>query len=217
VCALIGLLIVAFLPVSTPVDDDVQTPIPPAGTALPVGPIFAGMSADQELPATGTRIHSVALFLATYQRVNRGTAYVEVQVTVDGQWRRLARTKIPKESLHDNAYYTALFSPPVRVEKGEPIRISLIADGGPNDAITWWTNTTWKPDRYFLAYNNQPREGTARLRVSYAPVRGYFLQMLFPLWARLTVFLNPLWRVVLVIGFGALIGSFMAFGSMLER
>ena len=216
-CGLIGLLIVAFLPVSTPVDDDVETPIPTAETARPIGPIFAGARADQDFPATGTSIRSVALFLATYQRVNRGTARVEVQVNADGQWRNLAATTVRKESLQDNAYYTASFSPPVRVEKGQRVRISLTADGGGNDAIAWWTNTTWNPDGYSLTFNNQPRQGTARLRVSYAAASGPLLRMLRPLWARVTVFLGPLWRVVLIIGLGALIGSFVALGAMPER
>ena len=216
-CGLIGLLIAALLPVSIPVDDDIETPIPPAETARPVGPIFAGARADQELRATATRIRSVALFLATYQRANRGTARIDVQMNVDGQWRILATATVPKESLHDNAYYTASFSPPIPVEKGQRVRISLTADGGRNDAITWWTNTTWDPDGYSLTFNNQPQQGTARLRVSYAPASGYLPQMLPSLWARVTVLLDPLWRVVLILGLGALIGSFMALGSMLNR
>ncbi len=217
VCGLLVLLIAVFLPVSTPVDDDVATPTPTAEAARPAGPILAGTGEEQELPATGTRIRSVALFLATYGRANKGTARIEVRANVDGQWRLLATAIVPKDSLRDNAYYTASFSPPVRVERGQHVRISLAADGGPKDAIAWWTNTTWTPDGYSLAYNNQPQQGTARLRVSYAPKRGYLLQLLPSLWARVTVFLDPLGRVVLVIGLGALIGSFVALGSMLAR
>ncbi len=216
-CGLIGLLIAAFLPVSTPVDDAVDTPIPPAEAARPVGPILAGVGADQELPATGTRIRSVALFLATYRRANQGTARVEVRANVDGQWRLLGTATTPKKDLDDNAYYTASFSPPVRVEKGQRVRISLVADGGSNDAIAWWTNTAWNPDGYSLSYNNQPQQGTARLRISYAPRSGYLLQLLPSLWARVTVFLDPFWRVVLIVSLGILVGSFVALGSMLER
>jgi len=217
VCGLIGLLIAAFLPVSTPVDDNVETPIPAAETARPVGPIFADATADQEFPATATRIRSVGLFLATYQRVNRGTARVDVQVNADGQWRILATAMVRKKNLRDNAYYTASFSPPIRVEKGQRVRISLTADGGQKDAISWWTNTTWYPDGYSLTFNDQPKQGTARIRVSYAPTSGYLLQIAPSLWARATIFLDPLWRVVLVIGLGALIGSFMALGAMIEH
>lgn len=208
------LLIVAFLPVTAQVADVTGPPAPPRATGTttdtasrPIGGISGGMTAIQQFPAAGTSIRSVALLLGTYRRTNHGTAQVSVQANSDGAWRTLATQPVDKEKLQDNAFATITFSPPLIVAKDQPVRIVLEADGGASDAIAWWTNTGWKPDGYLLLFNGQEQEGTARFQVTYPPASGRLFRMLGSVWGRMTVFLNPFWRFVLLLGLGLLAGG----------
>lgn len=215
------LVIVALLPVMVPTVDTTAPLAPTATTnaadsaAHAVVGIFEHVIATQQFPAAGTSIHSIALLLATYQRTNHGTAHVTVQKNANGKWQDLATETIEKETLRDNAFYAVSFSPPLTVINGEPMRIVLQADGGPNDAIAWWTDTEWKPDGYMLLVNGKEQGGTARFMVSYNPKIGHFFQLLGPIWHRMTVFLNPIWQIVLVLGFGSLLGSLVLLGRHL--
>lgn len=211
VVAILG--VIALLPVTMPTADTTDIPAPPSAAnggenvSDLVGPIDGGKVAIQTFPATGARIRSVALLIGTYQRTNHGTARVTVQASIAGEWRELAAQTIAKETLQDTMYYVISFSSPLRVSPGQPLRILLEADGGPGDAIAWRANTRWDPSGYMLTFDGKEQEGTARIRVSYAPASGHLFRMLGPVRERLTVFLNPFWQFVLILGFGLLIGS----------
>jgi hypothetical protein len=44
---------------------------------------------------------------------------------------------------------------------------------------------------------------------------GHLFQLLGPIWHRMTVFLNPIWQVILLLGFGSLLGSLILLGRHL--
>lgn len=219
--AIAMLAVIALLPVVVPTVDTTDSPAPSPTTnaaenaARPTDGIFAGVTATQQFPAAGTSIHSIALLLATNQRVNHGTAHVTVQANTHDKWQNLAIETIEEETLQDNAFYTLSFSPPLRVMNGQPLRIVLQADGGAGDAIAWWTDTNWKPDGYMLTFNGTEQDGTARFMVSYSPESGHLFQLLVPIWHRMTVFLDPIWQIALLFGFGSLLGSLFLLGRHL--
>ncbi|MDQ6831816.1 MAG: hypothetical protein M3008_00325 [Chloroflexota bacterium] len=211
--AIAAVAAIAFLPVAVPTADATISPAPASEDAgRAVGPLSGGRTATQEFPAGGTKIRSVALLLATYKRTNRGTAQITVQANTDGQWTNLATRAIDKENLRDNGFATITFSPPLAVVPGQPVRIILQSDGAAGAAIAWWSNTRWRPDGYVLTADGTGQDGTARFQVSYAPATGRLFRMLGPVWDRLTVFLDPFWRVVLALGFGFLIGGLVLAG-----
>ncbi len=208
------ILLIALQPVTVPTGEDTVPPTPsPApvtiigasatapsaddGAIRPVTGIFAGITVAQQIPVTGTHISSVALFLATYQRVNHGLITVNVQTRMDGRWTDLATRTVNKETLVDNAFLTVSFSPPLVVEPRQPLRVTLRADGGPPDAISWWMDTRIKAEGYVLSVNDKPIEGTARFRVMYMPASGRLITIPGQVWGRMTVFLAPFWRIIL--------------------
>ena len=224
--AALFLLIVAFLPATVPTADKSgfvlpgPTPIPAiaatgVSTIRPVGMLNNGAIIAQEFPANGARINAVAVFLGTYLRVNHGTVDVDVDARTNGAWNNLATRSVNKETLLDNAFYSIVFSPPLEVAKGQTVRITLSSNDDQRDAITWWMNANWRPDGYALFYNGERQEGTARFTVTYSPRSGRLFQMLGPIWGRLTVFLTPAWRVVLLLGFALLGGSIIAMSRRL--
>ncbi|MGI8857783.1 MAG: hypothetical protein ACR2JW_18765 [Thermomicrobiales bacterium] len=228
--AVIGGLVlafVAFLPVTVPTADESGVHLPgiptitPSTNSLgaagtrPIGGLYGNIAAKQQFPAAGERIHSVALFLGTYRRTNRGDFQVAIQTNVAGEWKDLATRVVDKAGVTDNAYYTLTFSPPLLVAKGQPLQIVLTSADGAGDAITWWIDTSWQPQGYALAYKDTPQPGTALFLVSYAPDSGRLFQTLGPVWRRLTIFLDPLWQVVLILGFCVLAGSFVLLGRHL--
>jgi hypothetical protein len=225
--AALFLLIVAFLPATVPTADNsgailpgLATPIPVATGAVdspirPVGPLNNGAIIAQQFPANGTRIDSVAVFLGTYLRVNHGALEVGVDARTNGAWKNLATRSVNKETLADNAFYSIALSPPLEVAKGQTVRITLSSDDGRSDAVTWWMNANWRPDGYALFYNGERQEGTARFTVTYSPRSGRLFQVFGPIWGRLTVFLTPLWRGVLLLGLVLLGGSIIAMSRRL--
>ncbi len=225
--AALFLLIVAFLPATVPTADKsgvvlpgLATPIPVATGAVdspirPVGPLNNGSIIAQQFPANGARISSVAVFLGTYRRVNHGTLAVGVDARTNGTWENLATQSVNKETLTDNAFSSIVFSPPLEVANGQTVRITLSSDDDQRDAVTWWMNANWRPDGYVLSYNGEQQEGTARFTVTYSPRSGRLFQVLGPIWGRLTVFLTPAWRVVLLLGFALLGGSIIAMSRRL--
>lgn len=212
---------IALLPVTVPTADDTNPPTPsPAADGAenpgrPVGPLYGGKTAEQQFPAGGTGIRSVAFAPGTYRRTNRGVARVTIQAMHDGKWQELATRAIDKQALKDNIFYSIAFSPPLAVAAGQPIRILLQSDGEMGDAIAWWSNTRWQPDGYLLSLDGMPQDGTALFRVSYAPATGRLFQLLGPIWERATVFLDPFWRIVLVVGLGLLAGGLVLIGLRL--
>ena len=208
----------ALVPVAVPSADESGVPLPgmatPAPTTpatgdpfTPIGPLFGGQVAAQQFPANGARVREIALFLGTYRRVNDGTLTVTLQAQRGGQWQDLAVRSFDKAAVRDNAYLAVPLAPPVAVTRGEPLRVALRVEGGSSEAITWWKETNWNPDGYLLLLNDQRQEGTARFRLSYAPESGPLVRLIGPLWSRLTLFLDPGWRVALAIGFGALLAA----------
>ena len=224
--AIVVLAIVAFLPVTVPTADESGTPLPGIAPAAltnasntpitrPIGGLFGSNTAKQQFPALGERIQSVALFLGTYQRENHGTLKVTIQSDTAGAWQDLATQAVDKAAIRDNAYQTIEFSPGLAVVKGQALQILVTTNGSANDAVTWWVNGDWQPEGYALFYNGKRQEGTARFLVSYAPVSGHLFQHLGPLWRRLTLFLDPLWQIVLVFGLCIMVGTFVLLGRHL--
>jgi hypothetical protein len=217
---IIVLVVLAFLPVTVPTADVTGPPAPATDTTTDatshlMGGISGGMMAIQQFPAASTDIQAVALLLGTYHRTNQGTARISMQANTNGAWQNLATQSVEKAKLQDNALYSFTFTPPLTVAKGQSVRIILESDGGANDAIGWWTNRGWKPDGYTLAFNGQEQEGTAAFQVTYAPATGRLFRMLGMVWNRMTVFLDPSWRFVLLIGLGLLGGGVILTGRAL--
>lgn len=222
------LAVVAFLPVTIPTADESGVPLPgiptiaPATTAAanrpamhPIGRLYSGIMARQQFPANGGRVHSIALFLGTYQRENHGSLTVTVQADMAGTWQDVATWTMDEAAIKDNAYQTFNFSPAITVSKGQTLQILVTADSNANNAVTWWVNGDWQPEGYALFYNGERQEGAARFLVSYAPAAGRLFENLGPIWRRLTIFLDPLWQVVLIFGLSVLAGSLVLLGKHL--
>lgn len=230
--ALIGAVIlvaIGLLPASLPTEDPIgtlaiargegvyATPVPGA-TAIPprpIGGVFAGVTVAQEFPTTGTAIAAVSLVLATYQRANSGTMQVMMQARTGGQWQTLGSRTVEKTTLQDNVLNAVTFDPPLAVKRGQTIRIVLQADGDVRNAISWWLDPSYQRPGFALFLNGDPLPGTAQFEVSYARASGRLAGMIGPVWSRVTVFLDPFWRIVLVVGTLVLLGSFFALGRYL--
>lgn len=221
---LIGLLIlvvIGLLPVSLPTEDDTTTQAILQGDGgdapppRPVGEIFAGVTVAQEFPATGTEISAAALLLATYQRVNSGTIQVMLQTQANGQWQTLGSQTVEKAKLRDNMPHTVTFDPPLVVKRGQIMRIVLQADGNEQNAITWWIHPSSPRPGFALILNGDPQPGVAEFQISYARASGRLIELIDPLWARMTVFLDPLWRAILAVGILVLLGSLFMLGRYL--
>jgi hypothetical protein len=221
---LIGLLIlvaIGFLPVSLPAADDTNTEAAPQGSGTnttplrPIGEIDAGGTAAQEFPAAGTKISTATLLLTTYQRANSGAIQVMLQTQANGRWQTLGSQTMQKADLRDNALTTVTFDPPLRVQRGQIVRIVLQADGDARNAISWQINPSSQMPGFALFLNGDPQPGTAQFQISYAPASGRLGAMIGPVWARITVFLDPLWRVILAAGILVLLGGFFVLGRYL--
>lgn len=220
---LIGLLIlvaIGLLPVSLPTGDDTSTLAIPqeAGanaTPRPIGGLFSGVTVAQEFPAAGTKISAASLVLATYQRANSGTIRVMLQTQTNGRWQTLGSQTMEKTTLRDNEPNTVRFDPPPVVKLGEIVRIVLQADGNAQSAISWWINPSDQRPGFALFLNGRPQPGTAQFQISYTRASGHLVAMIGPIWTRITVFLDPLWRLVLLLGTVVLFSSFLVLGRYL--
>ncbi len=224
VIGLLAMLVVGLLPVTLPATDNIEVP-GPTTTLLPgapppnanldepqfgmVGPLYAGLIVRQQFAVTAEKIDAIALLFTTNHGTNRNTVQVGVDANVSGQWQSLATRVIEKQSLQDNAYSTLTFSPPLVAAKGQTLRITVRSEGSPLDEIALAKNAGYRPPGYLLTINNQRDDGTLRFRVGYTPRTGRLFAMIEPLWGRFTLFLTPFWRVVLALGFGVLIASFL--------
>jgi hypothetical protein len=216
----LALLVIGLLPVSRPLEDDTSTSgapttqigaTPVAATTdtapLAIGPIDNGTVVTQDFPAAGTKITSLSLLLGVTQRLRQGTITVILQTQENGQWAPMATQMIDEARIKDNAFSTMSFEPPLAVARGQIIRIALAADTGADAAVTWYTNPAWNTPDFALFVNGDRRPGAGVIHVSYGRATGRVVQMLGPLWGRATIFLNPLWRVVLALGGVALLGG----------
>jgi hypothetical protein len=222
--ALVGLLIlvaIGLLPVSLPMEDDTTTQAISESAGVnatpqrPIGGVFAGITVAQEFPAAATKISRAALVLATYERTNSGTIQVMLQTQTNGRWQTLGSRAVEKAALRDNEPNTVTFDPPLVVKRGDIVRIVLQADGNAQNAISWWINPSDQRPGFALFLNGAPLPGTAQFQVSYARASGRLVEMIGPIWTRITVFLSPLWRVILAVGILILLSSLFVLGRYL--
>jgi len=209
-----AIIAAGFLPVSLPAGDTV---VPAGGIMRPVGEIAAGVTVTEQFPAAANAIASISLFLATYQRVNRGTLRITLLAERDGQWQQEAVRQVDTATLGDNAYYTLAFSPPLPLTKGQPVRITLQSDSRPGASVTWWRNPEEQRQGYLLTMNGHALPGNAVFQVSYAPESGRLFAMIGEIWKRGTVFLNPVWQGTLILGLAILAASVFALTRRLDE
>lgn len=229
----LAIVAIGLFPVTLPATDNIRVPdgtmrrllgSPTPATNLdepqPLGttsPLYAGVTVRQQFVATGREIRVIALLFGTYRRANRGTVEVTLDADAQGQWQPLATRAIEKETLQDNTFVTLTFSPPLVVAKGQTLQITVRSEGSPRDAVSLGKNAAYRPEGYLLTVNDQREDGTLRFQVGYAPRSGRLFRMIGPLWERFTVFLTPLWRIVLLLGFGVLLASFLAIARVLTE
>lgn len=222
----VALAIIGLLPVTIPETDDTTVPgpapagIPPATSATSrtpspastAGELISGTIIQQQFPADGAHLDTIALLAA-----NQGMGTVTVQRAINGMWEDLATQTIAPADWKDGQWYSLQFSPPLAVTRGQPLRLVLRASDGSDRGIAAWKNSAWQPDGYRLAVNTQPQTGTLRFTAHYAPRSGRLIGMLGALWDRVTVFLNPFWRIGLFIGAVLLIVGAGAVAQFLMR
>ncbi len=204
---------IALLPVTLPTP---ETNVPATSSPQTVGLLYDGATETQQFSAEGSDIHTASIFFSTSQRQNRGTALVTVAALNGDQWTTLGTKTVDEMTLQDNRFYTFVFSPPLPVAPHQPVRISVQANGDRGNAITWVTNTNWRPAGYTLLYNGQEQPGTARIHVQYAGRPGRVGAMILPLWRRSTIFLTPLWQVVLIVAIAITVGGLSLFSRSLD-
>lgn len=194
-----------LLPVTLPAP---ETIVPATEATHTLGEIDDNSTVTQQFLAEGTGIRTISIFLGTYQRKNRGTLFVTIQSFADGRWTPLQTGALDKAALRDNSFATVAFSPPLPVSPRQPVLIGLASAGGDaNNAITWWAAADWRPEGYVLQLNGRTQPGTARFQAVYNGTPGRAWQFARPLEARVSVFLNPLWQVLLLIGFVIAVGG----------
>ncbi|MHB8647869.1 MAG: hypothetical protein ACYDAR_18970 [Thermomicrobiales bacterium] len=212
--ALLALIILAMalVPVSLPVNDTI---IPEGGNMRPVGEITAGVTVTEQFPAA-TNIASLSLLLSTYQRVNPGMLRITILAETGGEWQERAARDLDTMTLPATGYTTLLFSPPVAIRNGQHVRITLQSDNPPGQAVTWVRNPQGQRQDYLLTMNGQALPGNVIFQVSYRPDSGRLFRMIGAIWSRVTVFLNPLWQVVLIVGLVILAASVLALMRRLD-
>ncbi len=208
-------IVVGLLPVTLPTRNDIY--VPNNAQHYPVAPLTRGVVVTQQFPVVSGQIDSVALWFGTYQRANAGTLQFEIRANRDGGWKTLATQTIEKASLHDNAYHTFDFSPPLTTSAGEQLQIVVQSDGTSAQAVTLFATTDWRqPSGYLLTVGDSPQPGTALFRVTYGRSSGRVFQMLGPIWRRSTVLLSVRWQIVLAVALGVAILSVVMLGRRLS-
>jgi hypothetical protein len=217
----LALLAIGLMPIALPREDDMSTSGAPNGTpdySAPavtagdaathaIGPIGNGTVVTQDFPSGGTGMTSLSLFLGTTQRIDQGTLKVTLQTQENSQWTAIATQTIDEARLKDKAFSTLSFEPPLAVTRGQIIRVALAAEPGADAATVWYMNPLWNTPDFPLFVNGDRQQGAGIIHVSYARATGHVFQMLGPLWERATIFLGPLWRVILALGVIALVGG----------
>ncbi len=185
------------IPVHIPLAESFHTP---ATATVPSTPLIQGVELIQQFPATGAPITVIAIQLATYKRVNAGTVQLTVRVMRGGQWQILAVRIAAKDQLRDNAFQSFEFSPPIIVNPDEILAIAVAADQDSSQAISWWIDPTLSRTSYQLLVDGIPQPGMAVFSVAYAQKSGPLITLLPDIWQRLTIFLDPLWQALFLIG-----------------
>ena len=219
-----GLLLIGgilALPIHIPLEEGFRTP---ATATVPSTPIIGGVEIVQQFPATGAPIAAIEVQLATYKRVNVGIVQLMVRAMQGDQWETLATKTIAKDQLHDNAFQAFTFSPPIVVKAGTRLAIAVTADGDTSQAISWWIDPNLPQPvaiadgnadsnalsdyarsnsqrlGYQLLVNGIPQPGMAVFSIVYAQESGPLITIMPELWKRLTIFLDPLWQALLLLG-----------------
>jgi hypothetical protein len=203
---LIGLAaigVIALLPVSVPEGDDIRI----ANTDIASPPIVDNMVVSQEFPATGKNLTSLAVLLGTYKRVNHGQIILILAAQQEGNWQVLAKETLAKEMIRDNTFTTVTFTPPLAVRTGTLLRLTLQSPDRPENGIAWWTSPDVSRPGFSLAVNDQEQKGTASFAVTYTHPTGRLFQMIGPIWGRMTIFLGPGWRLVLLLGLMTIVAT----------
>ncbi len=197
----IGILLVLgstlVIPVHIPLSEGFHTP---ATATVPSTPLIQGVEVIQQFPVTGAPITAIAIQLATYKRVNVGTVQLTVRVMRGGYWQVLAVRTIAKEQLKDNAFQSFEFSPALLTRPDEILAVVVAADQDNSQAISWWIDPTLSEASYQLLVNGMPQPGMAVFSIAYVQKSGPVITLLPDLWQRLTIFLDPLWQVLLLLG-----------------
>lgn len=228
----IAVLFIGTRPVTLPTTDDTSVPAasapPLPGKPTPVahtdsdpdrtiGDISRSIIVQQQFVTNGERIKTISLLFSNYRHVNRGTVEITVQADVNGEWKDLTTQTINKEAIQDNGWHTLDFPSPLLVTKSQRLMMTIRSNDGPSDAVSIWRNGEYRPDGFLLTVNGQREDGTLRFQAGYMPQSGRLFRMLGPVWNRLTVFLDPLWRVVFLLGISILIGSIVLIARFLTR
>lgn len=212
--ALLGLAVlvaVALLPASIPQGDDIHIPY----TDLPSPTIAQGVVVSQVFPATGESLTSLGVLLDTYKRISRGNLILTLAAQREGGWQSLSTETLAKETIRDNTFAVVTFSPPLAVRLSEVLRLTLQSPDQPENGVAWWTAPDISRQGFALAVNGQEQKGTASFAVTYAHPAGRLFQMIGPIWGRMTLFLDPGWRLVLLLGIAILIATFPVFSARL--
>lgn len=201
---LAALAVIALMPTSVPKGDDIRI----ANTGLPSPVITRGVMVAQEFPATGEGLMSLAVLLGTYKRVNRGQIILTLAAQRDGKWQVLATETLTTETLRDDAFATVTFTPPLAVQVSEVLRLTLQSADRQENGVAWWTSPDVSRQGFSLTVNGQEQKGTASFAVTYAHTTGRLFRMVGPIWARMTLFLDPGWRFLLLVGLAILAATF---------
>lgn len=200
VFSLLTIVALSRLRVSLPPHDDIQKP---NMLDVPGVQIFEGVSVTQEFIARDDNIASVALMLATYARENPGRLKVELFQRRKSGWFRLAKERLEKRQLVDNAFQVFTFLTPLNVHVGDQLALKLSADGPATSAITWrvFPDLTLPGHRMLVGEQRVP--GTASFKLTYVGAKGRAggPYMRGRLWKRITIFLHAPGQVLLIAGF----------------
>jgi hypothetical protein len=208
--------VIACLPVRIAGGDDISV----TRAREPVAPIVSNVTVSQEFPAKGRAIRSLGLFVSSYGSSKRGTFQVTVDSQDSGRWQPRTSERIPVASLGDTSSdaYVLTFAQPLAVTMDQPVRISVqLSDADPASAITWWSNSDITHDGYPARVNGKQQMGILCFTVSYQPTSARLIQLLGPAWRRVTIFLNPAWQSVLLLGLGMSILSAIAILGIQQR
>lgn len=232
VLILMAVLFIGSRPVTVPTTDDTSVPAasapPLPGKPIPIentdadpdrtiGDITNSIIVRQQFVASGERINTISLLFSNYRHVNHGVVQITVQTDVSGEWKDVATQIINKDAIQDNGWQTLDFTPPLTSTKNQRFLMTIRADGGPNDAVSLWRNGEYRPDGFLLTVNDQREDGSLRFQVGYMLRSGRLFTMLGPIWDRLTVFLDPFWRVVFLLGLSTFIGTIALIARFLTQ
>ena len=192
-----ALIALAFLPASLPEGDDLVV----SRGKQAAGQITNGTTISQELVSTGTSITALGLLLGNDERAEDGAVRVTLEAQHDGQWQMLASETVQEGDQRGAAFGTISFAPPLAVTINQPLRITAqlpVANAYP---ATWWVSTGFARDGFALSVNGIRQDNTLCFTIAYGRASGHLIQMLTPVWQRITIFLNAGWQVVLLLGF----------------